>query len=230
MSIILANSFCFMVGPRGRSVAFLFILGRTRPPALISAVVLAAGLSTRMGRQKLVLRVSGSPILEKVLEVLRQSVVDEVVVVLGSDASVVRREVRFRNERIVVNPNYAEGMSSSLRVGLASLSPEADAALVTLGDQPYVSPSTIDRIVEGYLKETPPVVVPVYNGVRGNPVLFARSAFPEVMKVRGDVGAKSVVRSFGERVLEILVEDEGVILDIDAPADYQRLASGPPKR
>jgi molybdenum cofactor cytidylyltransferase len=192
---------------------------------LISAIVLAAGLSTRMGKPKLLLRVEGEPILGKVLAVLRHSRVDEVVVVLGADARRTRKAVRFESERIVVNPKYSEGMSSSLRLGLRKVSPDADAALVVLGDQPYLSSSTVDRIIEEYLAKNPPVVVPVYGGTRGNPVLFARAVFADVMRISGDVGAKSVVDKYRDRVLEVPVRDAGILFDVDTPSDYQRASS-----
>lgn len=192
---------------------------------MISVVVLAAGLSTRMGSQKLLRPVRGRPMLEKVLGVFRRAKVDEIVVVLGRDAERLRSEVRFHNERVVVNHEATRGMSSSLKLGLRSVSPRAEAAIVALGDQPFLSPSTVDLIVEGYRAENSPIVVPVYGGKRGNPVLFAKSLFPEVMKVRRDVGAKSVVKKHGRKVLEIRVRDAGVLLDVDTQADYEEAIS-----
>lgn len=189
---------------------------------MISAVVLAAGLSTRMGRPKMVLLVEGKPMLQKVLDALRGARVDETVVVLGPEASKIRSQVRFERERVVVNSRYAQGMSTSLRLGLATVSPEAEAALVVMGDQPFLSSSTIDMVIEGFREGAAPIVVPVYRGVRGNPVLFAKSVFPEAMRVRGDVGARSVVRSYGSRVAEVPVEDEGVLSDLDTPEEYGR--------
>jgi molybdenum cofactor cytidylyltransferase len=193
--------------------------------ALISAVVLAAGLSERMGKSKLALRVEGRPVLEAVLDALRGSEVDEVVVVLGADADVIRKVVRFHEELVVVNARPERGMSSSLKLGLGRVSPRADAALIVLGDQPFLNPEVINRVVEGYDDRSAPIVVPVYRGIRGNPVLFARSVFPEVMKVTGDTGAKSVVNALGDRVLEVQFEDDAASFDIDTPADYERATS-----
>ena len=194
---------------------------------MISVVILAAGRSARMGKPKMLQRVEGRPMLEKVLEVFRHARVDEVVVVLGADAERIKKGIRFGGERIVLNTEYPSGMSSSLRLGLAAAGPRADAVIIALGDQPFLSPLTVDRLVERYLGEKAPVVVPVHDGVRGNPVLFARSAFPDIMQVRGDVGAKSVVGAYGDRVLEVPVEDGGVLFDIDTPADYERATSRP---
>ena len=192
---------------------------------MISAVVLAAGVSSRMGRVKLVLPVEGRPILETVLVTLRKAKVDEVVVVLGAGAAEIKKEVRFRGERVVFNPDYAEGMSSSLKLGLKKISPDSEAALVVLGDQPFLTSSTINRIVDGYLTTKAPVVVPVHGNIRGNPVLFDRSTFPAVMKVKGDVGAKSVVGAYGDMVLEVLSPDDGILIDIDTPSEYEWVSS-----
>ena len=189
---------------------------------MISAVVLAAGLSTRMGEPKLLRPVRGRAILQRVLDALRRTDLDEVVVVLGAESEKVRREVKFEGEKVVLNRAFADGMSTSLKLGLKSVNRLSEAVVVALGDQPFLSPSTVDRMVEAYLERRPPIVVPVVGGVRGNPVLFAKSVFPDVMKIEGDVGAKSVVEGYGDRVLELSVQDSGVLFDIDTPADYER--------
>jgi molybdenum cofactor cytidylyltransferase len=192
---------------------------------LIAAIVLAAGTSARMGKPKQTLALSGKPMLERVLDVYRRAEVDVVFVVIGARAAQVRREVQFKKERVVLNPLYRNGMSGSLRLGLRAAEEEADAVIVALGDQPFLSPDTINRIIEVYSRTKAPVVVPVYHGVRGNPVLFDRSLFPEIKRIRGDRGAKSVVARHGDSVQEVAVEDRGVIVDIDTPSDYQKATS-----
>lgn len=187
---------------------------------MIAAVVLAAGLSARMGRPKQTLPVKGVPMLQRVLVNLRKTKVDRVVVVLGADEREVRKRVKFVGETVVVNRAYAEGMSGSIRRGLEEVEGEADAVLVVLGDQPFVSPSTIDALIEAYGRTTAKVVVPVCRGRRGNPVVFDRSLFREVKGVRGDVGARSVVERNRDGVVEVRVEDDGVLTDIDTPSDY----------
>jgi len=178
-----------------------------------------------MGRPKLTLQVEGVPMLQRVLTTLGRSKVDRVVVVLGSNAAEVKRSVKFIREVIVVNRHYADGMSSSLKLGLGEVSKEADAAIIVLGDQPFVSAKTIDRLVDAYKASGARVVVPVYRGARGNPVLFDRRMFGEITGIQGDVGAKSVVAGSGENVLEVAVEDDGVLVDIDTPSDYEREAA-----
>lgn len=191
---------------------------------MIAAVILAAGSSSRMGRPKQTLRVEGVAMLQVVLDTVRRTKVDLVVVVVGAHESEVRKEVDFRGERVIVNKAYDEGMSASIRVGLSEV-PDAEAALIVLGDQPLLAPETIDALIQTYLRFRSPIVVPVHRGRRGNPVLFDRSLFKEVLKVTGDGGAKAVVRAHMDDVLEVPVDDEGVVTDVDVPADYDRLIS-----
>jgi len=198
---------------------------------LIAAVVLAAGSSSRMGKPKQTLQLEDGPMLEMVLQTLRQTKVGRVVVVLGAHSSVVRGWVKFGKEKVVVNPRFKEGMSGSIRLGLAEAE-EADAAMIVLGDQPFVSPGTIDRIIDAYVSSRSPVVVPVYHGRRGNPVLFDRSLFPQIRRIRGDVGAKSVVSGNEDKLLQVDVNDEGILVDIDTPSDYSNAVSaeGPARK
>lgn len=189
---------------------------------MISAIVLAAGRSTRMGKNKLVLPLDGRPVLGRVLDALKGSKVGEIVVVLGEGAEEVRRKVDLSGTRVVVNPRYAEGMSTSVKAGLRSVSPSAAAAVVVLGDQPFLSSALVDSLIDGFLEEGAPVVVPVRLGRRRNPVLFARSAFPEIMNISGDRGAKAVVEAQGAAALEVKVGQAGTVLDVDTPSDYRR--------
>jgi molybdenum cofactor cytidylyltransferase len=192
---------------------------------LIAAIVLAAGLSTRMGATKQTLRLEGEPMLERVLEAFRRAEVDRVVVVLGADVAEVKKKVRFRNEKVVINTGYKNGMSSSLKLGLSEVEKEAEAVIIALGDQPYVSPETINLLVDAHRMSKAPVVVPVYRGARGNPVLFDRSVFSQIKEIQGDVGAKSVVARNEKRVLKVEVDDSGVVVDIDTPSDYAKATS-----
>jgi molybdenum cofactor cytidylyltransferase len=194
---------------------------------LIVAVVLAAGKSTRMGKPKQLLPVHGRPMLGEVLEVLRKTKVDGVVVVMGGHEGEVRRKVRFRKEKVVSNPDYADGMSSSLKAGLAAaVRAGADAVMVVLADQPKLRPETVDQLVDAHLNSEALIVAPVYRGVRGNPVIFDKTLFPQMMKIDGDVGAKAVLEGNRRSMLLVESEDRGVIVDIDTPADYEDEVSG----
>jgi len=189
---------------------------------LIAAIVLAAGVSSRMGRPKQTLPLSGVPMLERVLEIFRKSNVGRVVVVLGANEDEVRKHVKFADELVVINPKFAEGMSSSLRFGLKHVGTEVDAVIIALGDQPFVLPTTIDKMVETYKQSGARIVIPTYQGARGNPVLFDKSVFPRIARIRGDMGAKTVVQKNAADVLEVEVPDRGVLVDIDTPSDLGR--------
>lgn len=193
---------------------------------MIVAIVLAAGMSARMGKPKQTLPIGGAPMLQKVLDALRHTKVAEVVVVLGANEREVRSRVKFGKEKVVVSRDYEKGMSESLRVGLAEVGPEGEAAMVVLGDQPFLRPETVDKLIDAYANSKSQIVVPVYGGRRGNPVLFDRRLFPRVMGVKGDVGAKSVVEDNEDVLLEVPVEDRGVSVDIDTPTDYAEAVYG----
>lgn len=198
--------------------------------ALIAAVVLAAGMSSRMGRPKQILPLEGVPMLERVLEILRKTSIGKVVVVLGANAAEVKKHVKFDEELVVVNRRFAEGMSSSLRLGLRHVGKEAKAIIVVLGDQPFVLPLTLNKLVAAYENSRARIVVPTYKGARGNPVLFDKRVFPQIAAIRGDTGAKSVVRKNVADVLEVEVSDSGVLVDVDTPSDLNRIMAVRRKR
>jgi len=175
-----------------------------------------------MGKPKQILPLNGVPMLQRVLEILRKSNVGSVVVVLGANAAEVRKRVKFAGESVVVNPRFTEGISSSLRLGLQHVGRGAGAVIIVLGDQPFVLPATIDTLVETYERSGARIVIPTHQGVRGNPVLFDRSVVPQIAKIRGDRGAKSVVQNNAADVLEVEVPDKGVLTDIDTPSDLDR--------
>jgi molybdenum cofactor cytidylyltransferase len=190
---------------------------------LISAIVLAAGASSRFGTQKLVAPVGGTPLVRIVVEQVLASQVDRVSVVLGNDAPSVRAALSGLGLVFVHNSNYAQGMSTSLRRGVSALPPEVQAAAIVLGDQPLPSPAILDGLVRAFgLDDRRPIVVPSYNGQRGNPVLFGRALFPELMQVTGDQGARGVVASRPELV-QLVEHPFPVPPDVDTLQEYEAL-------
>lgn len=178
-----------------------------------------------MGEPKPLLRLRGRPLLLHALEALRASDVGEIVVVLGAEADRVRRAIALEGTRVVVNPEYAEGMSSSIRTGLRAASPEAEAFLIVLGDQPFVTSSTLNTLIARQEATRARILVPTYRGVRGNPVLLHRSLAPEVDALTGDVGCRGVVAGHGDEVVEVPVDDPGVLVDVDTPDDLHEIES-----
>jgi molybdenum cofactor cytidylyltransferase len=195
---------------------------KDKPASGVSAIVLAAGLSTRMGTVKALVSVSGKPLLERVLSTVRESRADEIVVVLGHSAELIQRSIPFGDSRAVINQSYREGMASSLRIGLSNVSPNAEAALIVLGDQPFLKPQTIDRIIEEYRNNKPEIVIPMYHGFRGNPVLLDRSVFAELAGLTGDMGCRAIFGGHTRGILKIAVEDAGVLVDFDTKEDIER--------
>lgn len=192
----------------------------------VSAVVLAAGRSARMGQAKQLLRAGEHGMLERTLLNVRASAVDEVVLVLGFSAESIRRELPVAlldGVRVAVNENYESGMARSLQEGLAAVSPAMDAALIVLADQPFVRPETMDCIVRKYRESEAAIVVPYFRGSRGNPVLLDRSVFVEAMALEGDVGCRAIFARHADGLLEVDVDDAGILADIDSRDDYERL-------
>ena len=196
------------------------------PNAQVSAIVLAAGTSTRMGRAKQLLPLGGTTVLAQTLDKVRSARVAEIILVLGASAEAIRQQLPpslLDGLKVVVNQAYVKGMASSLHEGLAALDQRSDAALIILGDQPFIRPQTLGQIVDGYRRSRAKIVIPCYQGNRGNPVLLDRSVFSEVMALEGDVGCRAIFGSHLEAILKVEVEDKGVLLDIDDQDDYERL-------
>jgi molybdenum cofactor cytidylyltransferase len=187
-----------------------------------------------MGKAKQLLRLGESTVLGQTIENVRRSAVaNEIVVVLGSSAEAIRLQLPaslLGGLKIVVNPNYEQGMASSLRAGLSALDPQVDATFIVLADQPFVRPETLDQLADHYRRTKAQIVIPSYKGVRGNPVLLDRSVFVEVMALEGDIGCRAIFGNHTEHIAKLEVEDEGILLDIDSHEDYQRLREGSPPR
>jgi molybdenum cofactor cytidylyltransferase len=193
---------------------------------VIAGIVLAAGASTRMGRQKLTLPLAdGRPLIRAAVDQVLAANLDDVVVVVGREAEAVASALRGLPVRTVANPRYAEGQSTSLRAGLDALARGTEAAVIALGDQPLPDPLVIRRLVESFRTSGRPIVAPRYRDGRGNPVLFAAALFGELRAVTGDRGGREVVARDPRRVAEVVV-DAPMPADIDTPDDY-RAAGGP---
>lgn len=189
----------------------------------VSAVVLAAGMSRRMGTPKQLLRIGGETILELTLKNVRSSSVQEIVLVLGFAAESVEKEITTERVKVVHNKDYQQGMGTSLRAGLAAVAPQASAALIVLADQPFVRPETLNSLIACHQESKPQIIIPMYRGFRGNPVLLDRSVFPELKELNGDVGCRAIFGSHTENICKLAMDDLGILLDIDSPEEYQKL-------
>lgn len=191
---------------------------------MIAALLLAAGESRRFGGglQKLVQKLAGKPVVRWSAESLMGPPVDEVVVVVGANDKPIRDALDGLDVRFARNASASQGMATSLAVGIDAMSPEVDAVLVALGDEPLAGREPLTRVVERYRFGGAAIVAPVFRGVRGHPVLFDRSVFPELRALTGDRGARSVTdRDESRRAL--LELDLPKPVDVDTPADLARL-------
>jgi molybdenum cofactor cytidylyltransferase len=194
-----------------------------RMSARIGAVILAAGMSSRMGETKQLIRLGENTLLEQVVEIVRSCRVDEIVLVLGHQAETIKKRVGIKNLKVVINESYQQGMGTSLRTGLAALSSGMNAALIVLADQPFVRAETLDRLIDQYEQSGAQIAIPIYKGFRGNPVLLGRSVFPEVMALTGDIGCRAIFGNHVEGIVKVLVDDIGILLDLDTKKDVEKL-------
>ncbi len=185
----------------------------------IAAVVLAAGRSTRMGAiNKLIAEIGGKPLVRIAAEQALASRAAPVIVVTGHERAQVEAALDGLPVRFVHNPDYAEGLGTSLKAGIAAVPKEADAAIVCLGDMPQVDSSLIDKLLAAFDPERGAlVVVPSIDGRRGNPVVWARRFFNDLMTITGDVGARHLIASYAEAVVEVPVKGEAALTDVDTP-------------
>jgi molybdenum cofactor cytidylyltransferase len=188
----------------------------------VSAVVLAAGRATRMGGAKLLLPVGGRPMVQRVVDASLGSRVSQTIVVVGNEARGVRDALAGRPVEVVVNPDYADGMSTSLRVGLAAVDPSADGAVILLGDQPFVSSALVDTLIDRFAACGKLVVRPSVTGRPANPVLISATLFDELAAERGDVGGRRVLERRADDVCLVPVDDPHELVDIDSLQEYEK--------
>jgi molybdenum cofactor cytidylyltransferase len=190
--------------------------------APVAAIVLAAGSATRMGELKQLLPVGEQPMVRRVTEAICTTGLAQVVVVVGAQAEAVTSALSGLPVDIVVNKAWAGGMSTSLRAGLGVLHPEIRAALVALADQPGLTPGLLQTLIGRYHASHKLIVAPVYRGRRGNPVLFDRALFPELLAVEGDQGGREIITRYQDETEGVEVDDPAVIQDVDTRQDYKK--------
>jgi molybdenum cofactor cytidylyltransferase len=191
------------------------------PSTFISALLLAAGKGERMGGVKQLLSLGEKRMIEAALHNLQASRCDEIIVVLGFAADEIRPLVEGKDRvKVVINPQFEAGMSTSIQQGLKEINPRATGILIALADQPFIPSEVINALIEGFQAGAQGIVLPVYEGKRGHPVILDRKKYEaELLKLQGDVGGKEIVRVHLDDVLEVAVASKGVLIDIDAPED-----------
>jgi len=191
---------------------------------VIWAVVLAAGESRRMGKPKLLLPVGHKTMIERVLDQVIASDVDGVLVVLGSNWERVSEQIKKYHVKVTVNPRFRLGMLSSVNWGFQALPREAMAALFVLADQPGIPTEVFNKVIAAYKASPRGIVLPVYKGERGHPVLIDRKYEAEAKRTDPEIGLRSLVYGHPEDVLEVEVSTAAIARDIDTPSDYEAQA------
>ena len=188
----------------------------------ISGIILAAGLSTRMGEPKQLLPFGNSTIIETVIDNLLGSKLNEVIVVVGHEAEKVRARIQHKPVKIVFNPDYQKGMLTSAQYGVQSISASADAFAMTLVDLPLITPDLVNIVIDTYVQTEAGISVPSYNYRRGHPVIFDRRYAAEILALEGDSGGvRSLFQKYADDIHYVTVDTDRVLTDIDYRTDYE---------
>ena len=193
---------------------------------MISAIVPTAGLSSRMGQNKLLMPFGDKSLIEHAVDTLKASDVDEIVVVLGHEADQVRSRLERRRVNFVHNPDYREGLSTSVRTGMSAVAKGADAIMIYLADQPLIQPDEISRLIQAFAEAKragKSIVVPFFENRRGNPVILDASYRAMVLDIVGDVGCRRIIRRYPEQVFAVQMQTDHVVRDVDTLEDFLRV-------
>jgi molybdenum cofactor cytidylyltransferase len=189
---------------------------------MICAVVLGAGESRRMGSQKLLLPFGGKAVLGHVVDELLGSDIEAVYVVVGHQGSRIAEELSGRPVTVVTNPDYKVGMLSSVRCGLRALPQPCETVLVALGDQPAITAKLVNQMVRSLSTTDKQIVVPMYQGKRGHPLLFSMRYRDEILTCFDEVGLRGLLHAHPDDILELSVSTPTILSDMDHPDDYRR--------
>lgn len=190
-----------------------------------AGIILAAGMATRLGQNKQLVTIDGRHAIERVVDAASRSSLDRLILVLGFEAQKTLRAIQNRIEQyeisVIVNPHYADGMSSSVKAGLKA-AVDYEAAMFLLGDQPLLEAKCIDTLLHSFWQSEALIVAPTCQGKRRNPVVFAKALYPEILEVSGDQGAREIIRRYQEQTALIEFDEPRWFLDIDSKADLER--------
>ena len=191
----------------------------------VGAILLAAGKSSRLGTPKQLLLYKGETLLQYILNSAIASNAHPVIVVLGAHADIIEQKINSNTVTVIVNDTWQEGMASSIRVGIKTLlqvNPSAEGAVLMVCDQPYITSSLLNDLIEAHQKTGKPIITCSYANTFGPPTLFHQSIFQELLQLKGDVGARNILRNHADKVEAILFPHGNE--DIDTKADYEKLS------
>lgn len=193
--------------------------------ARCGAIVLAAGMSRRMGSNKLIANLHGKPLVAHVVDAIAAAGLPAPIVVLGHAAYEIRVALEDRDVAFATAERHAEGMAHSLAAGIAAVPPDWESTIVCLGDMPRIAPDLLRRLAQ---ESTPSaIVLPIFAGRRGNPVLWGRDYFGEIRSLKGDSGAKTLFARYADRITEIPWSDDSIHADVDTIDALNQLVNQP---
>jgi len=182
---------------------------------MVSAILLAAGEARRMGKLKQLMPLGKTTIVEQTIDNLSSSKVSEVIVVLGHRAEEIMKRIAGRPIKMVINPLYRQGMSTSIAAGLTFIDSRAQAVMLALGDQPFVDGPTINRLIKEFEAHDKGIAIPTYKGKRGHPLIFSIKYKAQLSGLKGDIGGREIIKHHPEDILEVAVDCEGIVIDVD---------------
>lgn len=189
----------------------------------VAALVLAAGCSRRMKMPKLFIEFSGSPLISWCLRAIQKVPFDSRILILGDRYQDALFSLSLMEESrgidIIINHDFRQGMATSIKAGLSAISPDTEAILIVLSDMPFITSETMEKILYAF-QESNQIILPVYQGNQGHPVLIPRFYFPQIEKLEGDKGAREILQRNKEKILALSSPTPEVILDIDTKEEW----------
>ena len=190
---------------------------------MISGILLAAGESRRMGKPKLFLPWKQTTIIEEVVDVYLKSTLSELIVVVGESKENIKEILQSKPVRVVENPLYRQGMSTSIRAGVLAATIETEGYCIGLGDQPLITTKVIDLLISSFLKNRTGIAVLSHQGKRGHPVIFGSAFRDALCSLNGDLGGRAIIEKHPSEVRYVEAGGKAVLVDIDTPEDYDKL-------
>ena len=187
---------------------------------IVTAIILAAGESKRIGTPKQLLPLGQNTILGQTIDNFLSSKLTEIVVVVGYRAQEIINEIGNRPVKVITNPNYQQGIGTSIAVGLTLISSKVQGIMIGLADQPFIDGQTIDRLIKAFSNSTKGIVIPVHKSRRGNPIIFKVNYKKELLLLKGDIGGREIIAKHSEDVIEVNFDSDNVVIDIDTENKY----------